>query len=82
MKVEVVKKLISPKYSELVKQILSLEDDKALRITDITKKEANAIRQTLWRSVDARCRVVKENSEVVLYLYKKSKKGEGKWQTL
>ena len=76
MKVEEVDRpLVRGKYKHLVEQALALPPNKAIRISGISLKEANSIRQAGFRN-GLRSLVQAEDEAFVLVLYPKSAKGE------
>lgn len=80
MKVEVVKKPVRLSKSnacwlQIQEQFFSLKDDECLKIKELGTREINSLRQQAYREEGARCFVRKENSKLVLYLYKRNKGG-------
>jgi len=73
IKVEVVSfpaKLGGPKWDKYLEQVSEFEEEQALRITGISMKEANKLRRRAYRFRKIGSRVVTEDNETVLYLYR------------
>ncbi len=77
MKVEVVKRPTrlsksNSNWLQVVDKFHILEPSEVLRITGLSPKESNALRQQAYREDRARCFVRIENGKQVLYLYRRS----------
>lgn len=71
IKTEIVDIPMRGGYSKYLKEIQELPEGKALKISGLTSKEANALRMSCFRKGRIRSQIVKENGTVTLYLYKR-----------
>ena len=62
---------VGGRYKDYVSQALELPEGKALKLTGLTLKEANSIRQACFRVGRLRSKVERDGETVVLYIYKR-----------